>query len=113
MTASVFKRLLVATIVGLVGILGAWYWWLERNSVAASTALFKEAAIGWGLNPEKFVAAGRRTLPNQPATRVWIYRNSLGVDEIQVTEAEGLVCWSRQRTEANTWAHLGCQQVSR
>lgn len=112
MKRSVRLGVLVA-VAGFGALAALACWQLERRSVVVSTALFREAAVGWGLNPEQFVAIGRRTLPNQPATRVWERRGAFGVEEIQVTEAEDLVCRARRAQGSGTWEHLGCRQVSR
>lgn len=104
------RPLLIAA--GLAALVCLGYWQLERSSVAISAALFREAALGWNLNPEDFVAVGRRTLPNQPATRVWERRGAFGVEELQVTEAESLVCRSRQVQGSPKWEHMGCRQVA-
>jgi len=103
------RPLLIAA--GLAALVGLGYWQLERRSVAYSTALFRETAVGWNLNPEDFVAVGRRALPNQPAKRVWERRGSFGVEQLEVIGAEGLVCRSRQARGSAKWEHMGCLQV--
>lgn len=104
----------LGVFVAIAGALAALVCWqLERQSTLVATALFREAATGWGLNPDQFVSVGRRTLPHQPATRVWEYQETSGVEAIQVTEAEDLVCRMRRAEGSSTWEHLGCRQVRR
>lgn len=105
-------RLVVLVAIAGLGLLASLaYWQLERRSVVVSTTLFREAADGWGLNPDQFVAVGRRTLPNQPATRVWERQGTFDVEEIRVTEAENLVCRARRVQGSSAWEHLGCRQA--
>lgn len=97
-----------ATIAGLC-VLGI-YGWLNNRSDAEATALFKAALVGWDVDPSAYEDLGKRSLPNQPSVRVWSRRTADGLEEIEVTEAERLVCRSVKQAGASDWKSLGCLQ---
>lgn len=108
------KAARLGVFISVAGVLAALvYWQLERQSVVVATALFREAATGWGLNPDQFVAVAPRTLSHQPATRVWEHQEASDVEQIHVTAAEDLVCRMRRTQGSASWEHLGCRQVPR
>ena len=103
-----FRLTAGVTIAGLC-ILGT-YGWLNSRSNAEATALFEAALVGWNADPGSYEDLGKRSLPNQPTVRVWSRRTPDGVEEIEVTEAERLVCRSLKQVGTSHWKSLGCLQ---
>lgn len=86
------------------------YGWLQSRSNAEATALFEAALVGWNVDPGSFEDLGKRSHPNQPTVRVWSRRTPDGIEQIEVTEAERLVCRSVKQVGASDWQSLGCLQ---
>jgi len=105
------KRVRLATGVTIAAfcMLGI-YGWLNSRSKTEATALFQAALVGWNVDPGAYEDLGKRSLPNQPTVRVWSRRTPDGVEEIEVTEAERLVCRSVKQAGASDWKSLGCLQ---
>lgn len=105
------KRVRLATGIIIAGlcILGI-YGWLNDRSNAEATALFEAALVGWNVDPNSYEDLGERSLPNQPTVRVWSRRTPAGLEQIEVTEAERLVCRSVKRVGTSDWQSLGCLQ---
>jgi hypothetical protein len=105
------KRTRLATGVAIVGlcVLGI-YGWLNSRSNAEATALFEAALVGWNVDPSAYQDVGKRSQPNQPTVRVWSRPTPNGIEEIEVTEAERLVCRSVKQAGTSDWKSLGCLQ---
>jgi len=106
------KRLPVAAMMAVVIallLLGG-YSWLERRSDAEARALFESALVGWNVDASAYRETFRRSLPNQPTVRIWTRQMADGVEEIEVTEADRLVCRSFKKEGGSDWKSLGCLQ---
>ena len=107
------NKKMLCGVVCIVGMLLAFACWqLERRSALMSGAMQREAATAWGLDPEQFKPSGRRKLSNQPTVGVWARQTPLALEEIHVTEEEGLVCLTRKSAESEVWENKGCIVVS-
>ena len=103
------RPMAVGVVTASLCVLGL-YNWLSNRSDAESKALFKEAIAGWNVDAGAYEDLGKRSLPNQPTVRVWSRRTPEGVEEIEVTEAERLVCRSVKEVGGSKWRSLGCLQ---
>lgn len=101
--------LVVIAALVLVGLLT--HYWLKVRSDEQSDALFKTAASRWNLDPSLYRGLGRRHLPNQVGSRLWSREAPDGVDQIEVFEAEGLVCRALKVAGSSEWRSLGCLEL--